>query len=103
MSEAGKPLLARIPSIDRLLQSTVLAGAIAAHGRTVVVEAARDVLDEVRDALLADGEAAAARAEEAAIGAAIAERAATRLAPSLSRLGPKLDQSSRRRVTHLAS
>ncbi len=83
MSGSGHPLLARIPSTDRLLQSPVLAEAIAAHGRTVVVEAARDVLDEVREALLTDGEAAAARAEEAAIGAEIAERVASRLAPSL--------------------
>ncbi len=83
MSEAGKPLLARIPSTDRLLLSPVLAGTIAAHGRIVVLEIAREVLEEVREALLVEGDAAAARAEEFAIGATIAERVRARLAPSL--------------------
>ncbi len=83
MSETGKPLLARIPSIDRLMQSPVLAETIAAHGRTIVVEAARDVLDALREALLNDGEAAAERAADSAIGAQVADRVRARLAPSL--------------------
>ncbi len=83
MSEAVKPVLARIPSTDRLLLSPVLAETIAAHGRAVVLEAARDVLDEVRRALLAGGAAAAGVADESAIGAAIAERVRSRLSPSL--------------------
>ncbi len=83
MSEAVKPLLARIPSTDRLLLSPVLAATIAAHGRTVVVEAVREVLDEVRETLAREGETASDLADESVIGAAVAERVRTRLAPSL--------------------
>ena len=83
MSEADKSLFSRIPSTDHLLNTPVLSDAIAAYGRTVVVEAAREVPDEVREALVKDGEAAAARTDESAIGAAITARVRTRFAPSL--------------------
>ena len=83
MTEAARALFARIPSTDRLMQSPVLEETTAAHGRAVVLEAAREVLDEVRHALSTDGEAAAGSVEESAIGAAIAERVRARLAPSL--------------------
>ena len=83
MSETVRHHLARIPSIDRLLLSPVLAETIAVHGRVAVLDAAREVLDEVRAALLKNGEAASELAEETAIGAAVAERVSARLAPSL--------------------
>jgi L-seryl-tRNA(Ser) seleniumtransferase len=83
MAETEPSPLASIPSIDRLLSSPALAETIRAHGRAVVLEAAREVLDEVRAALRGNGEAAADLAEESAIGAAVAERVAARLAPSL--------------------
>jgi len=83
MSEAGKPLFARIPSTDRLLLSPVLAETIVAHGRAVVVQAVREVLDEVRETLAREGETASDLAEDSVIGAAVAERVRMRLAPSL--------------------
>lgn len=83
MTEAVRALFARIPSIDRLMQSPVLDETIAAHGRTVTLAAAREILDEVRETLTRDGEAAAVSIEEFAIGAAIGARVRARLAPSL--------------------
>jgi len=83
MSDPSRPDFTRIPSIDRLLLSPVLAETIAAHGRAAVLDATREVLDDVREALLADGEAVAGLTEESAIGAAITARVRTRFAPSL--------------------
>ena len=81
MTEAMRAQFARIPSIDRLMKSSVLDETIAAHGRTVTLATAREVLNEVREALIRDDEALST--EESAIGAVIKARVRARLAPSL--------------------
>ena len=46
--------LAAIPSVDRLLQQPALVAAASAHGRSVVLDAVREVLAEQRTALKQD-------------------------------------------------
>ena len=83
MPKDPSPLLSSIPSVDRLLDSASLREAAARHGRAVVVEAAREVLDEIRRAISA-GVGTDARAVEAtALAARIVERAEAQAAPSL--------------------
>ena len=76
-------LLASIPSVDRLLETASLREAAACHGRALVVEAAREVLDELRRAIGAGGETDAGAVEAAALAARIAARAGEAAAPTL--------------------
>ena len=51
MPKNGSSLRASIPPVDRLLRADALREAAERHGRTLVVESAREVLDEVRGAI----------------------------------------------------
>ena len=55
--------LAAIPSVDRLLQQPALVAAASAHGRSVVLDAVREVLAEQRTALKQDASAPASPEE----------------------------------------
>ena len=79
MPKNGSSLRASIPSVDRLLQTDALREAAERHGRTLVVEAAREVLDEVRRSIGTD----AGAVEIPALAARIAARADEAAAPSL--------------------
>src|SRR3954464_3105711 len=72
-----------LPSIDRLLGSEELRGAIAELGRDVVKQAARDEL-EARRRDIAGGNNGHTTPE--AIAAAVAQRAYSDLAPSLKQV-----------------
>ena len=72
-----------IPSVDRLLETEALRGAAERHGRTLVVESAREVLDEVRRAIGTGAETDPGAVAAAALAARIAARADAAAAPSL--------------------
>jgi L-seryl-tRNA(Ser) seleniumtransferase len=73
--------LRQIPSVDELLNRPRLAALAQRAGRALVLEAAREALDEVRAAIARQGESAAADA--AAIESRIESAVARLLAPSL--------------------
>ena len=83
MPKDPSPLLASIPSVDRLLDSEALREAAARHGRAPVVGAAREVLAELRRAIAAGDEAGTATVAPAALAGRIAARAAAAAAPTL--------------------
>ena len=83
MPKNGSSLRASIPSVDRLLRADALREAAERHGRTLVVEAAREVLDEVRRAIGSGAETDPGALETAALAARIAARADAATAPSL--------------------
>ncbi len=79
MAEAAKSTLSALPSVDRVLGWPAIAALIEAHGRPLVLDAARAVLAELR-AALAEG---AADSGDDAIAARIADRLRAALAPPL--------------------
>ena len=83
MPKDPSALLSSIPSVDRLLDSAPLREAAGRHGRALVVEAAREVLDEVRRAIAGGVETDTRAVEPAALAARIAVRAEAEAAPSL--------------------
>ena len=74
---------ASIPSVDRLLETDALRKAVERHGRTLVVEAAREILDDVRRAIGTGAETDPGAVEAAALAARIAARADAAASPSL--------------------
>ena len=74
---------ASIPSVDRLLETSALREAIVRHGRALVVESAREVLDEVRRAIGTGAETDPGAVESSALADRIAARADAAAAPSL--------------------
>ncbi len=74
-------LLRQIPSVDELLNRPRLAALVQRAGRALVLEAAREVLDEVRAAIARQGESGAADA--AAIESRVESAIARLLEPSL--------------------
>ncbi len=83
MPKNGSSLRASIPSVDGLLRADALREAAERHGRTLVVESAREVLDEVRGAIGTGAETDPGALETAALAARIAARAEAAAAPSL--------------------
>src|SRR5687767_10943001 len=75
--------LAAIPSVDRLLQQPALVAAASAHGRSMVLDAVREVLAEQRSALKRD--AAAPASPEELVDATLQRLSAASL-PSLRRV-----------------
>lgn len=55
MSRTVQSVLAAVPSLERLLRDASLSPLMAAHGRAMVIEAARIVLDALRGELAAGG------------------------------------------------
>ena len=72
-----------IPSVDRLLDMPGLRTAVERHGRTLVVETAREVLDEVRRSIGTGAETDPGAVEPSALAARIAARADKAASPSL--------------------
>ena len=72
-----------IPSVDRLLDASALREAVERNGRTLVVEAAREVLGEVRRSIGTGAETEPGAVEPSALAARIAARADTIASPSL--------------------
>ncbi|MDE0173451.1 MAG: L-seryl-tRNA(Sec) selenium transferase [Defluviicoccus sp.] len=83
MPKNGSSLRASIPSVDRLLQADALREAAERHGRALVVESAREVLDEVRGTIGTGAGTDAGAVEVPALAARIAAHAETAAAPSL--------------------
>ena len=83
MPKDPSALLSSIPSVDRMLDAAPLREAAERHGRAVVVEAARGVLDELRRAMLTGVETDPGVAGTEALAARIAARAEAEAAPSL--------------------
>ena len=83
MPKNGSSLRASIPPVDRLLRADALREAAERHGRTLVVNSAREVLDEVRGAIETGAETDAGAVEASALAARIAARADEAAAPSL--------------------
>ena len=83
MPKNGSSLRASIPSVDRLLRADALRKAVERHGRTLVVESAREILDELRRSIGTGAETDAGAVETAALAARIAARAEQAAAPSL--------------------
>ena len=83
MPKDPSALLSSIPAVDRLLDSAPLREAAERHGRAVVVEAARGVLDELRRAILTGVGTDPGVAGTEALAARIAARAEAEAAPSL--------------------
>ena len=75
MPKNGSSLRASIPSVDRLLRADALREAAERHGRTLVVESAREVLDEVRGAIGTGAGTDPGTVEASALAARIAARA----------------------------
>ncbi|ESR24267.1 L-seryl-tRNA(Sec) selenium transferase [Lutibaculum baratangense] len=83
--------LARLPSVERLVQAPEAAPLVEAHGRRAVVEALRAVLAGAREAVLEGGAAVPAEAEILASAArALAAEAAPSLRPVLNLTGTVL-------------
>ena len=72
-----------IPSVDRLLDAPALREAVERKGRTLVVEAAREVLGEVRRSIGTGAETDPGAVEPSALAARIAARAGAIASPSL--------------------
>ncbi len=72
-----------IPSVGRLLETPALRAAAERHGRALVVEAVRSILDKVRCAIAAGVETDSGVMETAALAARIEAHAAAAAAPSL--------------------
>ena len=72
-----------IPSVDRLLDTPGLRTAAERHGRTLVVEAAREILDEVRRSIGTGAETDPGAVEPSVLAARIAARADKATSPSL--------------------
>ncbi|MBB4842032.1 L-seryl-tRNA(Ser) seleniumtransferase [Paucibacter oligotrophus] len=71
-----------LPSLDRLLNSPLLAEPCQAHGRSLLTQEARALLDELR-AQARQGGLARAALEEGALCAALRQRVEARLAPRM--------------------
>ena len=74
---------ASIPSVDRLLETADLRAAAERHGRALVVDSAREVLDEIRLAIGTGAETDPGAVEAAVLAGRIAARASAAAAPSL--------------------
>jgi L-seryl-tRNA(Ser) seleniumtransferase len=92
-TEAGKPLLRNLPSVDRLLSGEAAAGWLAAYPRALVVEEIRKALEDLRQRISGAGgspRGANGQTRPAALEAEIAGDVTTRLKrrarPSLRRV-----------------
>ncbi len=88
--DGPKALLARLPSVDKLINRPGAQALVAAHGATLVTNEARALLAGLRQAVLAGGSPAAlgdAHALDAALAGRCRERTASRLKPMLNLTG----------------
>ena len=83
MPKDPSPPLSSIPSVDRLLDSEALRAAAERHGRAPVVDAAREILDELRRTIAAGAETGPGATDPAALAGRIAARADAEAAPTL--------------------
>ena len=85
MSGGERPIQARIPATDKLLRLPEIEALAEAHGRPIVVETVREVLDDLRERLSGD-DPAAGEVDESRIAARVSALVADKLLPSLKRV-----------------
>ena len=86
--DGPKALLAKLPSVDRLINRPAAQALVAAHGATLVTHEARALLGELRQALLAGQPGAPADADADALDSALRQRCTQR---TTSRLKPLIN------------
>jgi L-seryl-tRNA(Ser) seleniumtransferase len=99
--DGPKALLAKLPSVDRLINRPGAQALVAAHGATLVTNEARALLGELRQAVLAGQAPAALQADDAldaALQARCTGRTASRLRPMINLTGTVIHTNMGRAV-----